>query len=99
MNLILHPIIKYEIELPPSGKKVSFNLLNDEDFTIPYITDTIPNLPDGHNILSQANINMWIIDINGEEPITAQGVINELNCHQHSGEKYMIKISLCRRNR
>ena len=36
-------IITYDIELPPSGKKVGFNLLDDEDFTVPYITDTIPN--------------------------------------------------------
>ena len=36
-------IITYVIELPPSGKKIGFNLLDDEDFTIPYITDTIPN--------------------------------------------------------
>ena len=31
----------YEIELPPSGQKIGFNLLDDEDFTIPYVTDTI----------------------------------------------------------
>ena len=37
-------IITYEIELPPSGKNVGFNLLDDEYFTIPYITDTIQNL-------------------------------------------------------
>ena len=36
-------IITYEIELLPSGNKIGFNLLNDEDFKIPYITDTIPN--------------------------------------------------------
>ena len=40
----------YEIELPPSGKKVGFNSLDDEDFTIPYITDTIPNSPSGHQL-------------------------------------------------
>ena len=28
-------IITYEIELPPSGKKIGFNLLDDEDFTVP----------------------------------------------------------------
>ena len=28
-------IITYEIYLPPSGKKIDFNLLDDEDFTIP----------------------------------------------------------------
>ena len=28
-------MITYDIELPPSGKKIGFNLLDDEDFTIP----------------------------------------------------------------
>ena len=28
-------IITYKIELPPSGKKIGFNLLDDETFTIP----------------------------------------------------------------
>ena len=38
---------------------------------------------------------MWIIDINGEEPITAQGVLDELNCHQTLRGKSKINISLC----
>ena len=58
-------IITYDIDLLPSGNKVGFNLLNDEDFTIPYITDTIPNFPAGYQITSQANRNVWIIAING----------------------------------
>ena len=41
-------IITYEIELPPYGNKVCFNLPDGEYFTIPYITDTIPNSPAGH---------------------------------------------------
>ena len=36
-------ILIHEIELPPSGKKVGFNLLNEKGFKIPFITDTIPN--------------------------------------------------------
>ena len=28
-------IITYDIELPPSGNKISFNLMDDEYFTIP----------------------------------------------------------------
>ena len=28
-------MITYGIELPPSGKKVGFNLMDDEDFTMP----------------------------------------------------------------
>ena len=47
-------IITYEIELPPSGKKIGFNILEDEDFTILYITDKIPNSSAGHKILTQA---------------------------------------------
>ena len=38
-------IITYEIKLPPSGNKFGFNLLDEEYFTIPYITDTTLNLP------------------------------------------------------
>ena len=43
-------IITYDIELPPSGKKIGFNLLDNEYFTIPYITDTIPNSTAGNQL-------------------------------------------------
>ena len=54
-------ILTYEIELPPSGKKVGFNLLDDEDFIITYITDKIPNSPSGNQLRTQAKRNVWII--------------------------------------
>ena len=57
-------IITYEIELPPSVKKVGFNLMGDEDSTIPYITDTIPNSLAGHQLPTQAKLNLWVIAIN-----------------------------------
>ena len=38
-----------------------------------------------------------IIDINGEEPITAQGDLNELNLHKNPCGKSKVKISICRR--
>ena len=47
-------ILIYEIELTPSGRKIGFNILDDEDFTTPYITDTIPNSPAGHKLPAQA---------------------------------------------
>ena len=47
-------ILAYEIQLPPSGKEVGFNLLDDKYFTIPYVPDTIPNSPDGHQLPTQA---------------------------------------------
>ena len=40
---------------------------------------------------------MCIVAINGEEPITAQVVLDELNRHQTQRGKSKIKISLCRR--
>ena len=69
-------IITYEIDLPPSGNKVGFNILNDEYFTTPYITDTTSNSPAGQIFSSEARKNVWIIDINGEEPIIDQGVLD-----------------------
>ena len=38
---------------------------------------------------------MWIVAINGEYPITAKGVPDELNCHQTPRGKSNINISLC----
>ena len=40
---------------------------------------------------------MWIIDINVKEPITYQGALYELNCHQTPRRKSKFNISLCRR--
>ena len=40
---------------------------------------------------------MWIVAINGEEPITTQGVLDELNRRQTPQGKSKIKIRLCRR--
>ena len=40
---------------------------------------------------------MLIVAINGEEPITDQGVLDELNRHQNPRGTSNIKISLCRR--
>ena len=51
------------------------------------------------NYQHRLNKNVWIIDINVEEPITAQGAIDELNRHQSPREKYRVKVSLCIRKR
>ena len=77
-------ILTYEIDSPPSVKIISFNLMNDEYFTIPHVTYTIPNSPSGHQLQTQVKQNVWIVDINIEEPITAQGSLDELNHHQNT---------------
>ena len=58
-------VLTYEIELHPFGNKVGFNLLYDEYFKIPYITDTISNSTAGHQLPAQVKLNVWIIAING----------------------------------
>ena len=63
-------IITCETELLPAGNKIDFNLLDDDDFTIPYILDTVPNSPYGYQIPTQDKRHFGIIYINGEEHIT-----------------------------
>ena len=58
-------IITYEIYLPPSGKENCLNLLDGEDFTIPYVADTIPNSPSSNQLTTQSRENVWVIAING----------------------------------
>ena len=55
----------YEIELHPSGKKIGFNSLDNEYFTIHYVIDTTPNSPVGYQLPTQAKKNAWIVAING----------------------------------
>ena len=40
---------------------------------------------------------MWNVAINGDKPITDQGLLDELNSHQTPRVKSNINISLCRR--
>ena len=51
-------MITYEIELPPSGNKIGFNLLDDEHFTIPSVIDKISNSPDSHKLPTQNKKNV-----------------------------------------
>ena len=74
-------ILTYEIVLPPSEKKIGFNLLGDEYFTIPYVTDKIPNSTAGNKLPTYSKQNVWIIAINGEKNITDQDKLDEINLH------------------
>ena len=69
-------ILTYEIELSHSVKKLGFNLMDGEYFTIPYVIDTTSDSPAGHKLPTQAKKHVWIIDINVEEPITTQGTLD-----------------------
>ena len=39
-------------------KNIGFNLLDDEYFTLPYVTDTIPDSPAGHQLPTKAKQNL-----------------------------------------
>ena len=41
--------------------------------------------------------NVRIISINGEDPITSQGAIDELNLHKPPHGKSKVNITVCRR--
>ena len=70
--------------------------MDDEDFTIPCVIDTIPYSPAGHQLPTQANKNVWIVAINVEEYIIYQGALDELKIHQTPCVKSKVKISLYR---
>ena len=71
--------------------------MDDEDFTIIYITDTTPNSPASHQLPAQAKWNVWIIAINGKKPIPYQGALDEINCHKNLRGKSKVKMSLYKR--
>ena len=52
--------------MPPSDNRIDFDLLDYKYFTIPSIIDIIPNSPTGHQLLTQANNNVWIVAMIGE---------------------------------
>ena len=54
----------------------------DEDFTIPYVIDKTPNSLASRQLPTLAKKNAWTIYINGEEPITSQGTLDELQTYQ-----------------
>ena len=59
-----------------------------------YVTNKITGSPAGHQLPTYLK-NVWIIDINGEEHITYQGTLDELNQHQNPRGKSKFKISIC----
>ena len=77
-------------------KKSGFNLLDDGDFIIPYVIDTIPNSPAVHQLLTQVKKYVWIVATNGEETITTQFTLDELHHYQTQCGESKFHISLRR---
>ena len=94
----LHFVLQQFSHMKLSCFPLEWKLLLIYCMEIPYITDIIPNSSVGHQLSTHAKGNMWIMDINREETITAYVSLDELNCHQNPRGKSKFKISLCRRN-
>ena len=41
--------------------------MDDYGWTIPYMFDTVPNYPEGHQLFPQANKFLWIVEIELEK--------------------------------
>ena len=75
--------------------KLVSNLLNNAGFIISDVINKIPNSPAGHQLPTQSKKNLWIIDINGEDPIIYQVALDELHHHYNKCGKFKVNISLC----
>ena len=58
--------------------------MDDDDFNIPYILETTPNSLEGHQLISQAKNNVWIVEIDGQETINSEGAPEEIQKHQYN---------------
>ena len=83
--------------MPPDGKKIGFNLLDDEYFTAPCVIDTIQFFSAYHQNPTQANKNGCIIYINGEESITAHVALDKIQHHTTPHGKSKVNVRLFRR--
>ena len=68
----------------PQSKKIVINLMDDDDLNITYILYNIPNYPSVHQLPSQANNNLYVLKMDGEEPITAKCAPEDIRLHQNN---------------
>lgn len=84
------------ITLPPRGISIGIYIDTDEDYLVPILAkiskdrDLYDQIPLKHHFY-----NSWIIQIEDEHPITAQGMIDALYYLQREGEQRQVLITLC----
>eukprot|EP00956_Cyclotella_meneghiniana_P000008 scaffold27_cov57-Cyclotella_meneghiniana.AAC.5 len=86
----------FQITLPPRGSSAGFKVDTDEDYLVPFLveiskeSDIYDQVPLRHHYCKS-----WIIQIEDEFPITAQGVVDAFNSLQIEDEPRQILISFC----
>ena len=61
--------------------------MNGDDFTITYILVVIIYSPEVHQLQYQAQNNIWIVEIDGEDTITDKGDIENIQKYQTNSGK------------
>lgn len=85
----------FQVILPPKGQSIGITVVTDEDYTVPILHTISPSsnlydeIPLRHNFASS-----WVVQIEEEHPITAQGVKDTLYALQRSTPR-KIEITLC----
>eukprot|EP00956_Cyclotella_meneghiniana_P008309 scaffold11091_cov47-Cyclotella_meneghiniana.AAC.1 len=86
----------FEITLPPRGFSLGIQVDTDQDYLLPILAkilrdrDLYDQIPQRHHYYKS-----WIIQIEDELPITAQGCIDALHYLQREGEPRQTLITLC----
>ena len=75
------------MELPPQGKKFGINLMDDDDFNIPYIFEMVLDYLVGHQLPDQTKKNFFIVEIYGEYPIMSKVDLEEIKLHRFNKVK------------
>ena len=53
------------ISVTTIGEEIGPTIMDDDDFNISYIVDTVTNYLSGHQLPHQKNNNDWIVEISG----------------------------------
>ena len=71
-------IIKSELEISPQGKNSGMNLMDNDDFNIPYVVEFVPNFLAGHQFPDKTKKISLIVRFYGEDSVMASGSLEEI---------------------
>ena len=71
-------IFKSELEISPQVKKSGTNLMDNDDFNIPYVVEFVPNFLAGHQFPDKTKKISLIVRFYGEDSVMASGSLEEI---------------------
>jgi hypothetical protein len=88
---------KFQISIPPKGRKFHIQVGDDQEYHIPFLDRVYVDSPWFNEIPPSARRNMWIVAINDEEPIMGTSFIDYLHHLQDPVEVRFATLILARR--